>query len=134
MSDDILARLKEMAAGGDPAAVKEAPKAAKPKVATVVPTPMEPEEVTGVPQIKTPVVSTVKAPAKVVAKDESGVKVPVVVLDDASTFSNLAGAKVCFVDPAADEVSTAEYSFGVSIADLLAMRDALAIVLKVVNG
>lgn len=146
MSDDILARLKEMAAGGDPAAVKEAPKA--PKKVVFVPSPVAPEEATGmpevpasfkttpnIPQTAAPVVSTVKTvgTVKTYPQAESAVTQPVVVLDDASTFSNLAGAKVVFIDPTADEVDAAAYAKGISISDLLALRDAFSLILKIVG-
>lgn len=120
MSDDILARLREMASGGAPAAEpkKTAPKAKEPAPAPVAADPV-------------PVV--VKPKAAPAAKAESGVTTPVVVLDDASTFSNLSGAKVCFVDPTAEEIDTAAYANGISIADLLALRDAVALILKIVG-
>ena len=143
MSDDILARLKEMAAGGgDPAAAVEAPKATKKVV--FVPSPVQPEEATGMPEVPasfktTPnipqnvaaVISTVKTAAK--AKAESSVVVPVVVLDDASTFSNLAGAKVVVLDPTAEEVDDAAYAKGIRISDLLALRDAFSLIIKVIS-
>jgi hypothetical protein len=119
MSDDILARLREMAAGA--AAVEPKKSAAKAKEPAAVPVAAVPEPV------------VVKPVAATVAKAESGVTTPVVVLDDATTFSNLSGAKVCYVDPTAEEIDTAAYANGISIADLLALRDAVALILKIVG-
>lgn len=120
MSDDILARLKEMAGGGAVEPVKAAPKAKpkatkadEPAVAVVEPTPMTPEKVTGVPK--------------------SFLPTPVVVLDDGSTFSNLLGCKVCFVDPDADEIDAESLASGIKVSDLLTLKDAIHTILRIVG-
>lgn len=125
MSDDILARLREMA-GTETEPVK--PIKTKAKAETFVPTPVKPEQVSGVP-------TTVKGKtvvAEPVAKAPS-LPIPVVVLDDGSTFSNLRGCKVCFVDPDAEEIDADALASGIKVSDLLTLRDALHTVLRIVD-
>lgn len=116
MSDDILARLREMAGGAgepkvEPKAKAVAPKAAKPKAEPAPVAVVEPE----------PVVAPVTSPG--VAKP--GVLTPVVVLDDGSTFSNLRGAKVCWISPDAEEIEESDLDCGIDISDLLTVMNAI---------
>lgn len=82
-----------------------------------MPTPIEPEQITGVPVA---VVEPVAVPSPA-----TGILTPVVVLDDGSTFSNLRGAKVCWVQPDADEITDADLNAGIEISDLLTVMNAI---------
>ncbi len=119
MSDDILARLREMAGGAGEPKAEAKPKAAKPKAEPAPVAVVEPE----------PVVTPVSSAG--VAK--SGVLAPVVVLDDGSTFSNLRGAKVCWVSPDAEQIEESELDCGIEIGDLLTLRDAVQTILRIVG-
>jgi hypothetical protein len=111
MSDDVLASLMAMA---DTADTLEG-KASKPKKRPAIAESTERAEKTE----KAPV----SAPAK--AEKSTGRTVPVVVLDDGSTFSDVGGAKVCFVAPGSEEITADAYETGISIADLLVLREAI---------
>jgi hypothetical protein len=124
MSDDILARLREMAgSAGEPKVEAKpkavAPKAAKPKAEPAPVAVVEPEPVTE------------PVPGFGVAK--SAVLAPVVVLDDGTTFSNLRGAKVCWVSPDAEEIEESDLDCGIEIGDLLTLRDAVQTILRIVG-
>jgi hypothetical protein len=114
MSSDIMEKLKAMAGDTIPKTQTKAEKVvrakseiavAKPKVAeqTIDPTPVEEEE----------------------EDDRLIRKTAVVVLDDRSTFSDMVGAKVCFVPEGAKELPKGAYEQGISIYDLLILRDAI---------
>jgi hypothetical protein len=51
--------------------------------------------------------------------------VPVVVLDDGDTFSNLAGARIAFVKPGADELGDGAYENGIPISGLLELYECI---------
>jgi hypothetical protein len=109
-ADDMMARLMSMAGDDAPVAAKPEPKAkAKPKAE--------------------PVVQVADAPAPV----PSGTVMPVVVLDDGATFSDILGAKVCFVPPDCEQIEADAYANGVSVSDLLTLRDAITTILQIVR-
>lgn len=131
--DDMMARLLAMAdapvAAPEPKAKASKPKA---KAEVFVPTPVQPEDMTGIPD---PVASgkiKVDPSATIVAVDQP-IKVPAVVLDDGSTFSSLRGCKIVMVSPDADEVDDEALANGVEISNLLAIRDAFRVILNAIG-
>lgn len=56
--------------------------------------------------------------------------VPVVVLDDGDTFSNLPGARIAFVKPGADELADGDYEKGIPISGLLELYEAIRKVVR----
>jgi hypothetical protein len=116
-ADDMLARLMSMADDDAPVTVKTEPKAkAKPKAEQAVERAARPAATAADPE---PV--------------PSGAVIPVVVLDDGATFSDIAGAKVCFVPPDCEQIEADAYANGVSVSDLLTLRDALDTILRIVR-
>jgi hypothetical protein len=127
MSDDILARLKEMASGG-------AEPAAKPKAATVA--KAQPVVEATAPVAVLPLNSVIPQSVPTVTKattKSAAVPVPVVVLDDGSTFSNLRGCKVCFVSPDCQDIDEEALATGIRVSDLLTLSDAFRTILQVVR-
>lgn len=109
-ADDMMALLMAMASDDAPVATKPEPKA-KPKAADPA------------PQV------AVADPAPV----HAGPLMPVVVLDDGATFSDLTGCKVCFVPPDAEQIEAEDLANGVDINELLTLRDAVETILKIVR-
>ena len=113
---DVMAQLKAMM--GD-AAETPTKKATKPRIAA-----------------ETVVQPVVEPAAKEVIPPQSAVTTggcPVVVLEDGSTFSDMEGCKVCFIAADADDVTADELAAGVSISDLLTLRDALLAIRKILD-
>lgn len=118
---DVMARLMEMMGETTPK------KAAKPRIAAGTAQPAKPTPAV-VQEDEDEDEEVVAAPAAATDGD-----CPVVVLDDGQTFSNLANCRVCFVSPTATEVTADDLDRGVSIADLLTLRDALLAIRKIVG-
>lgn len=114
-ADDMMARLAAMAGGDEPVATKAEvePKAKRAKA--------EPKA--------EPVVAAKSEPVSV----PSGTVVPVVVLDDGSTFSDLLGAKVCYVSPDSEDIDPEAFANGIAIDSLLTLRDAIETILTIVR-
>lgn len=51
--------------------------------------------------------------------------VPVVVLDDGATFSDLAGARIAFAKPGSDELHDGAYENGIPISGLLELYECI---------
>lgn len=113
MSVDMLERLKAMASGDAPTKAK-----AEPKVEAKQPKAVPAKAAT------TPVVEPVPMPDTVV---------PVVVLDDHATFSNLRGCRICWVSPDAEDIDAESLANGVDIDSLLTLRDAVQTILRIVQ-
>lgn len=109
-ADDMMARLMAMASDDAPVATKPEPKA-KPKAADPAPQ----------------AAVAVADPAPV----HAGPLMPVVVLDDGATFSDLTGCKVCFVPPDAQQIEPEDLENSVEISELLTLRDAIETILKI---
>lgn len=117
MSVDMMERLKAML--GDAPKAKSEPKPKSEPKAKVAKVESKPE----------PTVAELQT----AAMGPDGPTVPIVVLDDGSTFSNLRGCKVCFADPAAEEIDATALSAGIEISDLLTLRDAVRTILRIVG-
>jgi len=114
-ADDMMSRLMAMA--GDDAAVAEKPEPkAKAKAEQAV------------ARAARPVTAAVAQQPVAVP---SGTVIPVVVLDDGATFSDLTGCKVCFVPPDCEQVTADDLASGVDINELLTLRDAIVTILKI---
>lgn len=119
MSSDIMEKLRAMAGDTVPKTQTKAEKisrakaeVAKPKVAeqTIDPTPVEDDE----------------EDDRLIRKEQAvDLLTPVVVLDDGSTFSDMLGAKVCFVPRNAKEMPDGSFEKGIPIRDLMTLRDAI---------
>lgn len=124
MSSDIMEKLKAMAGDTVPKTQTKTEKVdrakrevAKPKVAeqTIDPTPVEDDE----------------EDDRLIRKESAySLLTPVVVLDDGSTFSDMLGARVCFVPRDAKELPDGTFQKGIPIRDLMTLRDAILNVIR----
>lgn len=124
MTSDIMEKLKAMAGETVPKTQSKTEKVerakrevAKPKVAeqTIDPTPVEDDE----------------EDDRLIRKEAAtSLLTPVVVLDDGSTFSDMWGAKVCFVPQNAKELPNGTFEKGIAIRDLMTLRDAILNVIR----
>jgi len=124
-ADDVMANLRAMLA--DPAQLP----ATKPKLAEDT-QPTVPDAVFQ-PNVEIPDIADIVCVADAPTIDEpecetvspvfKGLDCLAVVLDDGATFSGLEGCRICQVD--GDDVSEESYAAGISISDLLTLRDAL---------
>lgn len=106
MSVDIMERLRAMAE--DVPAPKSKPKAEPKSESNSEPTP-EPE------------IKLAPQPKYAASTDA----VPVVVLEDGTTFSNLNGCRICFVPDDAEDIDADDFAAGIPISDLYALYRSL---------
>ena len=118
-ADSVLAALREMAGQTEAKTKTKEQKVAK---ATA-----------SVPEVK--LAATPKAVDPPTDDDEQPENelaglVPVVVLDDGDTFSNLDGARIAFVKAGADELHDGAYQSGIPISGLLELYNAIRSVVR----
>jgi hypothetical protein len=111
-ADSVLAALREMASDTVPKSKSKEQKLAEIKT----------------PEVKAPDVKLAVAPPGDDDNEREDVLpglIPVVVLDDGSTFSNIEGARIVMVFPSDEEISEAAYESGVPIKGLVDLYNAI---------
>ena len=131
MSVDIMEKLKAMA--GDEVAVKS--KASKLRDAVkqaAIKQTGKPKAVEQPPAIR--IAESAIDPTPVEDEDEDDRlirKAMVVVLDDGDTYSNIEGARLCFIPEGSDDLPEGAYDSGIPIKDLVVLRDAIKTVVGI---
>lgn len=128
MSVDIMEKLKAMA--GE----EVAPKSKASKLRDAVKQAAKPK---AVEQSAPPAIRLAESaidPTPVEDEDEDDRlirKAMVVVLDDGDTYSNIEGARLCFIPEGSDDLPEGAYDSGIPIKDLVVLRDAIKTVVGI---